>query len=258
MSYDDVPCSSTRASEKLHNAKAKGNKDFTFRCITKREVYEEIIKLDKNKGPGIDDLDVKSLKYIADIISEHFCLLFNSTLDSSVYPTLFKTAKCVPIFKGGELNPLEAVSYRPISILNSLNKVFEKLIHEQIYRFVERLNILPNFQYGYRKQHNTAQAILDFVQEIKTNTNKQLTPIAVFLDLSKAFDTVNKDILAKKMKDIGFDSKSESLIYNYMSGRKICFQDNLQETYDLEQGVEKKNILRKRIFYFSALYTVNS
>ena len=246
MSYDDVPCSSTKASEKLRNV--KGNKDFTFRSITEREVYEEIIKLDKNKGPGIDDLDVKSLKYIADIISEHLCLLFNSTLDSSVYPTLFKTAKCVPIFKGGELNPLEAVSYRPISILNSLNKVFEKLIHEQIYRFVERCNILPNFQYGYRKQHNTAQAILDFVQEIKTNTNKQLTSIAVFLDLSKAFDTVNKDILAKKMKDIGFDSKSESLIYNYMSGRKICFQDNMQETYDLEHGVPQGSVLGPLLF----------
>lgn len=247
-SYDDIPCSSTRDARKLHNIK----NNFSFRNITQREVYEEIIKLDKNKGPGIDDLNVKALKYVADIISDHLCSLFNSTLDSSIYPSLFKTAKCVPLFKGGELNPLEAVSYRPISVLNSLNKVFEKLIHDQIYRFVERCNILPEFQYGYRKQHNTGQAILDFVQEIKSNINKKLTSIAVFMDLSKAFDTVNKDILSNKITDIGFDSKSESLIYNYMSNRNICFQDSMEEKYDLKHGVPQGSVLGPLLFI---LYT---
>ena len=251
ITNEDIPCSSKCGNRKFHIKNVEDRK-FSFRNITQREVYEEIVKLDKNKGPGVDDLDVKALKYVADIISDHLCLLFNSTLDNSIYPLLFKKAKCVPIFKGGELNPLEAVSYRPISILNSLNKVLEKLIHDQIYRFVERVNILPDFQYGYRKQHNTSQAVLDFVQKIKTNIDKKLTSIAVFMDLSKAFDTVNKDILSRKMTELGFDFKSESLIYNYMSNRSFCFQDSIHDTYNLDHGVPQGSVLGPLLFI---LYT---
>ena len=96
----------------------------------------------------------------------------------------------MPIFKGGELDPEDPISYRPISILNAINKVFERILHTQLMRYIEINNILPNFQFGYRKNHNTCQAVLTFAKEIEKTLDKKQSAIAVFMDLSKAFDTV--------------------------------------------------------------------
>ena len=91
----------------------------------------------------------------------------------------------------------DPLNYRPISILNSLNKVFERLLHKQLYDYVEFNNLLPNFQYGYRKSNSTCHATLDFTKEIETVLDSKEVAVSVFMDLSKAFDTVDKTILCK-------------------------------------------------------------
>ena len=122
---------------------------FASEKINEREVYENILKLDSNKGPGIDNFDVKILKSIADIISSHLCILFNTSIEKGLYPLCLKMAKCVPIFKGAPLDPMEPLNYRPISILTALDKVFERSLHSQLILYMERHNLLPAFQYGY-------------------------------------------------------------------------------------------------------------
>ena len=221
---------------------------FAFNEITTRNIYETIIKLDINKGPGIDDLNVKCIKYIADIISPHLNILFNSSLEQNLYPDLFKTAKCVPIFKGADLDPQLPVSYRPISILNSLNKVFERILHDQIYKHLEIHKLLPSFQYGYRKGHNTSQAILDFTRCIEDNLKHKQTSIAVFMDLSKAFDTVDKNTLFEKLQNLGFNNSSRQLLLNYMTNRDFCFKEDTETRYKLEYGVPQGSILGPLLF----------
>ena len=73
-----------------------------------------------------------------------------------------KIAKCIPIYKGTPLDPYDPVNYRPISILTALNKIFERILHSQLSKYIEDNELLPKFQYGYRKQHNTSQTILDY------------------------------------------------------------------------------------------------
>ena len=225
---------------------------FKFKDLTTNKVYETILKTDINKGPGIDNLSPKCIKYVADVLSPHLTKLFNSFIEKNLYPSCFKTARCVPVFKGGDLDPLEPVSYRPISILNVLNKVLEKLIHDQIYEYVEENNILPSFQYGYRKKHNTSQAILDYVQEVETNRKQKLTSISVFMDLSKAFDTVDKNLLYNKLSDIGFDTGSADLLHNYMTDRNFTFCDsephNTDKLYNLSAGVPQGSLLGPLLF----------
>ena len=243
LNYEEIATTS-----KSSFSKKETNKIFTFRETSKTEIYETILQLDVNKGPGVDELDIKSIKYIADIISPHLAILFNESLYQSIYPDNFKLAKCVPIFKGADLDPLNPVNYRPISILNSINKVFERIIHRQMYLYLETNNLLPDFQYGYRKKHNTSQAILDFTNTIINNRKQKLASIAVFMDLSKAFDTVDKVVLINKMNKLGFDNGSQNLIYNYLCERSFCFSDQTGITYKLDYGVPQGSILGPLLF----------
>ena len=195
---------------------------FDFNYITERQVYELILKLDANKGPGTDNLDIKSLKSIANIISEHLASLFNQSISLGIYPQKLKIAKCVPIYKGAPLDPSDPANYRPISILTAINKIFERILHNQLSNYLDKHNLLPNFQYGYRRFHNTTQAIADYAEHIQNQLSNKLCTIAIFMDLSKAFDTVDKSILKQKLYELGLTDDSTSLIDSYMSDRKFC------------------------------------
>ena len=120
MTKDDIP-SASGGKRKLKNS---NKPHFTFNKITDREVYELLLKLDSNKGAGIDNLDAKTLKSVAHIISEHLASLFNQSIQRGIYPGNLKTAKCIPIYKGAPLDPSDPVNYRPISLLSVLGKEF--------------------------------------------------------------------------------------------------------------------------------------
>ena len=175
-------------------------------------------------------------------------MLFNLSLRDAIYPNIFKKAKCVPIYKGYPLDPYLPVNYRPISILNCLNKVLERLIHDQMYTYMETNNIFPDFQFGYRKKRNTSQAVLKLCDIIETNKLNNKISIAIFMDLSKAFDTVDKDILCSKLDNIGFCTNSNNLIYDYMSNRRFCVKNDLTNEYSLKYGVPQGSILGPLLF----------
>ena len=190
---------------------------FSFESVNADIIYDIINKLNSNKGPGPDEISAKILKSTANIIAPHLSILFNECIRQGTYPDIFKISQCSPIYKGGDLAPDDPISYRPISILNAANKVFERVLHNQLMKHVEANNILPNYQFGYRKKHNTSQAVLTFANEIEKALDNKLTAIAIFMDLSKAFDTVDKNILSKKLQSIGLNELSCNLLYNYMS-----------------------------------------
>ena len=114
MKKDDIPSKSTM------NSKPKIKNQFMFNTITEREIYELILKLDSSKGPDTDNIDIKLLKSIANIISTHLSILFNQSIIQGIYPQCLKKAKCVPIYKGSPLDPSLPINYRPISILTSI------------------------------------------------------------------------------------------------------------------------------------------
>ena len=240
---DDIPTT----SKSYNNAKSHLQNQFHFTPINEREVYELILKLDPVKGPGIDNLDVKSLKSISHIISPHLTSLFNQSLVQGVYPQCFKVAKCIPVFKRYPLDPSLPMNYRPISILTAINKVFERIIHNQLAIFLEENKLLPNFQYGYRKQHSTSQAILDFTDHVSKAQHNKMVTIAIFMDLSKAFDTVDKNILKQKLKNLGMSDMTSSLIDSYMSNRKFYMNKETCQ-YNLTHGVPQGSILGPLLF----------
>ena len=256
---EDIPATSSQSNKETictkHNDKSYKD-NFNFNGIQERQVYETILKLDITKGPGIDEIDVKTLKFVADIVSTHLATLFNHSISEGKYPDSFKTAKCVPVYKGAPLDPYLPVNYRPISILNATNKVFERIIHDQLATHLEGNNLLPTFQYGYRKRHNTTQAVLDFNNHITSCLNKKLVTISIFMDLSKAFDTVDKSILCNKLSDMGISSNSINLINSYMTNRRLCF-NNEKCFFNLRYGVPQGSILGPLLF-LAYIYDMNS
>ena len=113
-----------------------------------------------------------------------------------MFPSDLKLAKCIPIHKGDD--PLNPSNYRPISILNFTSKIFEKLLHTRLITYLDKNKLLYKNQYGYRKNHRTSHAVLNVTELIHTAISSNEYTIAMFLDLSKAFDTVDKNILTEK------------------------------------------------------------
>ena len=245
LTKDDIPSTSNSKSY------TKSKTMFNFNETSEREIYELILKLDSSKGPGIDNLDIKSLKSISHIISSHLASLFNSSIITGIYPQCLKVAKCIPIYKGTPLDPSDPINYRPISILTAINKVLERILHNQISQYIETNSLLPKFQYGYRKHHNTSQAILDYTEYVAKATANKLITISLFMDLSKAFDTVDKTILKNKLHQLGMSDITTSLIDSYMSHRKFCM-NNDKTYYTYTYGVPQGSILGPLLFI---LYT---
>ena len=241
----DIPCTSTNTTKRSCRLKKQ---TFSFNETTQREVYETILKLDPSKGPGVDNLDVKSLKSIADVISSHLAPLFNQSMQQGIYPQCLKVAQCVPVYKGSPLDPLSPSNYRPISILTAINKTFERILHGQLVNYLEENKLLPSCQYGYRKQHNTSQAVIDLMDHVNKSLDEKMITIAIFMDLSKAFDTVDRTILLNKLHELGLADTSTSLINSYMTNRTFCMADEKELKYELSCGVPQGSILGPLLF----------
>ena len=123
--------------------------------------------------------------------------LINCSFENGIFPEALKIARICPVFKNGEKHLFS--NYRPISILPSFSKIFEKAIQNHLISFLETGNILVNNQYGFRKNHSTYMAILDLYDKISNSIDNNEFAIAVFIDLAKAFDTLDHGILCNKL-----------------------------------------------------------
>ena len=168
-------------------------------------------------------------------------LLYNESISSGIVPDLLKVSKVIPIYKSGIMT--ESNNYRPISILSPLSKIFERLVCEQLLSFIEKQNILYQFQFGFRKGYSTEQAILEITDYLKTAIDNNLYTCGIFLDFSKAFDTVNHNILLRKLERYGVRGLPLEWFRSYLSNRATQFvqlgnvkSDELIMKYGVPQG----------------------
>ena len=173
----------------------KSQQDFKFSRISETDILKICDQLKPKLSSGIDFISNKLLKHIAPIIITPLHYLINLSLESGYIPRELKIAKIIPVFKDGDCH--QYTNYRPISLLSSFAKLLEKIVARQLIGFLNAQNILYQHQYGFRSNHNTSQPVLHFYDKIYNSLNQKpsATTLSIFIDLKKAFDTVDHNIL---------------------------------------------------------------
>ena len=177
-----------------------------------------IIKKLKHKfSSGSDIISNHLLKYAATTISKPLMVIINQMLTNGIFPEKLKLAKVIPVFKSGDQL---FSNYRPISLLSSISKIFEYVIQEQLVDYLLVNNLLCNEQFGFRSGYSTELAALHLVDNMINEIDNGKTPINIYIDLSKAFDTLNHGILIHKLNYYGVKGSELKLFDNHLSNRK--------------------------------------
>ena len=193
-------------------------KRLKFKCITENETTKVNDGLENKTSLGYDGISNTLLKLIQDEVSKPLTLIINQMLTTGIFPDAFKKSKIVPIFKKGDSSLL--TNYRPISILPTISKIFERVLYNQLYEYVNTNNLLVEEQYGFRTNHSTAYAAIKLVDHLSKEMDIGNIPCALYIDLSKSFDTLSIDIIMQKLKYYGIVRKELLLLTSYLKNRK--------------------------------------
>ena len=228
---------------------------FNFANINSSIINDALSKLQNKNSTGIDKISTRMLKFIAESIMNPLVYLFNLSFKSGYVPSQMKIAKVIPIYKLDNLDSTETSkfnNYRPISLLSSFSKLLEKIVATQMFRYIDKFNILYNHQYGFRPNHDTSQPIIQLLDRIYNALNKSKPEysLTIFLDLKKAFDCVDHTILLKKLENIGFRGITKSWFQSYLENRAQIVQFGKSQSSEgkIKCGVPQGSVLGPLLF----------
>lgn len=229
-------------------------KKFTFKNVDCTLVSKIISKL-TSSAVGSDGINLKMISIITPFLTPHIAFLINKCLSLNEFPSAWKQSQIIPIPKISK--PTLISHFRPISILPTLSKILEKVVHEQLSLFLAKNNILPSTQSGFRPHHSTNTALLDVTDNIFRAYDKHENTCLVLLDYSKAFDTIDHTILCKKLSYFGLDSSTVNFFQSYLENReqKVNFSNGKSsDTVSITRGVPQGSILGPLLF---TIYTAD-
>ena len=181
-----------------------------------------ISKLKNNAAPGFDGINAKLIKFHHKKLTPILKVLINKMLSTSTFPDIFKISKIRPIFKSGSPNLVN--NYRPVAILSILEKIIENYIHTKLISFLDSYKIFGTRTFGFRKNSSTTSAIINILTRVQSALDDGLLCSILFLDLSKAFDTIDHQILLNKLNKVGIRGGFHDLFESYLNGRHQVVQ----------------------------------
>ena len=211
------------------------------------EFYNAINSLNINKATGYDNTPARFLCITSSVITPYLQIFIDFCFTNGVFPTNSTIAKIVPIFEKG--NREDPSNYRPISILTCYSKIFEKIIYYRFISFLNKHKVIQNTQYGFRSEVSTNHALIDVVTNIFDNINSNKYAGLIFLDLTKAFDTVNHNILLSKLTHYGIRGQANNLIRSFLNKKQYVYINEKTSTLLTNSfGVPQGSILGPLLF----------
>ena len=200
----------------------------TDKCMAIPEVHvnevNTIISAMKNSASGYDELPTSILKQCVDSYITPLTCLINMSISQGIFPNQLKLARVIPLFKGEDEQLVQ--NYRPISVLPFFSKIFEKVMASYVIDFFENNNMLYKYQFGFRKNHSTSHAIITLVERVSKALDTGKYVVGVFLDLKKAFDTVDHSILLNKLYLYGIRGNIHNWFKSYLTNRSQYVEYN--------------------------------
>ena len=203
------------------------NTQLTFKLVNCNDILA-IVKDLKDSAPGFDDIPASIIKKVIPLIVEPLCHICNCSLQGGVFPSKLKLAKVVPIYKKDEKDKL--IDYRPISILSVFSKIIERVACDQLIYYLETNELLSNTQFGFREGRSTTAAALNLTDQILSAFDENKFTIGIFLDLKKAFETVDHNILIHKLHHLGISNNNLNFFKDYLCNRLQYLKFNNYES----------------------------
>lgn len=221
---------------------------FFLNPTDEQEVFNMFLGLKNSKSSDINEIQIKPVKFVMDIIAPCLVHIYNLSLSSGHFPVSMKLAKVAVIYKGGNKHIIS--NYRPISVLPVFSKVLEKIIFTRLDNVFAKHCVFTDSQFGFRKGRSTEAALLFQKEIILQNIERRLITLGIFIDFSKAFDVLNHKILLQKLNRYGVRGTPLALLESYLNNRKQCvvIDGQCSSFRNIRTGVPQGSILGPLLF----------
>ena len=243
-----IPFTRHHFSEWLKNENRNAN-HFLIAPASKAELSKALTNLSENTATGPNSIPYRIISSNLDSLSSIFTDIINLSFFTGVFPSQLKEAKVIPVFKN-KGSPFDAENYRPISLLSNIDKIFQKLMHSRLINFLDQSNSIYPLQFGFRSNHSTETALLYSINKISNALDEGKYGCSIFIDLQKAFDTVDHSILLSKLNFYGVRGKALDWFRSFLTDRSqfVSVSGKISSSKHMQHGVPQGSVLGPLLF----------